>query len=355
MTRRRLNFLLSHREAVDVVVQRGLEQPMHDDIGITSNRTREVSVVWYVQREVLPIRIVDLPGGHVLRRPHGVHQRLGHALYHELVVAIATYLRQGLLQGLRIRDVDVEVEGLLRDIYHLLHPPLERWGVVAQQRPSAGVGDQALRHEVIGDQHVLLDQAVGITYRVGSAEPGSFPVLLELEGELDPVERQGPVLESQPPPRHGDSVHQADVRRHPVDGVTARWPPTRRPKLNLVGATLAVPAFPVDYVLSGGVVEPRARLYDRAAVPDVVVSRHRTVHIHPPDAAECEPLDVLVQAASDLAKRTREHGYDIIDKVHRRCPPQCLRVDGATGPEEVGHVGDVHPDLHPPVREGCNV
>ena len=196
--------------------------------------------------------------------------------------------------------------------------------MVAQQRPSAGVGDQALRHEVIGDQHELLDEAVGIAYGVRRAETGSFPVPLELEGELDTVERQGPVLEPQPPPRHGDPVHQAHVRRHPLEGVAARRPAARRPIL-LVGEALAVAAFPVDYVLGGGVVEPRARPYDRAAVPDVVVPppavpSQRPVHVHPPYAAEREPVD-LVQAASHLAKRPREHGND---------PP---------GPEEVGHVG----------------
>ena len=140
MVRHRLDFLLSHREAVDIVVQRGLEQPMHDDVGITTNRTREVSVVRYIQREVLPIHLVDLPGGHVLRRPHGVRKRLGHALHHELVVAIAAYPRQGFLNRPRARNVDVEAEGLPRDVDHLLHPRLERGGGGGAAAPVRGRG-----------------------------------------------------------------------------------------------------------------------------------------------------------------------------------------------------------------------
>jgi hypothetical protein len=48
-----------------------------------------------------------------------------------------------------------------QDVNHLLHPPLKQGGgLMAEQRPFVGVRYQALHQEVIGEEHVLLDQAV---------------------------------------------------------------------------------------------------------------------------------------------------------------------------------------------------
>jgi hypothetical protein len=73
MAGRRLNFLLGHREVINRIVQRGLEQPVHDNVWVTTNRTGKVSVQGNVCQSALS-------GGHVLRRPHGIHQQLGDAL-----------------------------------------------------------------------------------------------------------------------------------------------------------------------------------------------------------------------------------------------------------------------------------
>lgn len=73
---------------------------------------------------------------------------------------------------------------------------------------------EALRHEVVGQQHVLLDGPVGVADGV-LVEGLRVAVRVEAEAQLAAVERQrAPLGEPPPPPLHGHRLQQLHVRLH---------------------------------------------------------------------------------------------------------------------------------------------
>mmetsp|Transcript_2535 Transcript_2535/g.5400 ORF Transcript_2535/g.5400 Transcript_2535/m.5400 type:complete len:328 (+) Transcript_2535:1236-2219(+) len=120
----------------------------------------------------------------------------------------------------------------------------------------------------------------------------------------------------------------------------------------------------IDDILSSGIVKPGTRLDNGSTIPYIVLLgfpfiatlfAQRSIHIHPPDTAECQPLYIFIQTACNLAQRTGQHGNNIIDQIHRGGPTQSLLIHGTFGGYKMRYIGNMHANFNPSVRQRRNV
>mmetsp|Transcript_24168 Transcript_24168/g.40012 ORF Transcript_24168/g.40012 Transcript_24168/m.40012 type:complete len:200 (+) Transcript_24168:868-1467(+) len=199
------------------------------------------------------------------------------------------------------------------------------------------MSNQPLCHQVVGHEHVFLHQAIGISHWVGRAKAGRFPITLELEGQFDAIESQGSIEKSKSTTRHGDLVHETDIERNVVHGVTSRWLTTFGPKSFVhLSCRLTISNLGVDNVLSCGIVQSSTRLDDGSSIPHIlwhttaflIVVRQRSVHIHFPHTRKGQSFDIFIQTARHLTEWSWQHGNDAIDQIDGRGAPRRFHVDG---------------------------
>mmetsp|Transcript_126114 Transcript_126114/g.368553 ORF Transcript_126114/g.368553 Transcript_126114/m.368553 type:complete len:291 (+) Transcript_126114:1094-1966(+) len=206
-------------------------------------------------------------------------------------------------------------------------PPQQRLrqrGLVAGPAAGARGLDEAVRHEVVGEDHELLDEVVrGAGGRL-LLEAHDAAVGVRAEGELAPLQHHRTATDAQLPTGGRELGERLEVPPHGSrDGGLADVLSLERPvHLVVVQACLRADHRPGE----GG------RL-----------GRHKpALAVQGEENGEGQAVAVWKQRAEVLAQPPRQHGVDLADEVDGGRPAPRLRVHQAARPHEVGDVRDVH-------------
>ena len=175
-------------------------------------------------------------------------------------------------------------------------------------------------HGLVGQQHELLDEPVGL-FALLDVYADGLGVLVELELHLLGLEVDGAALEAGLAQACGQGVEGHDG----------------------VGDIGAVACAGVDDFLRLLVGHAAVAADDGLAHPAFV---HLGLGVHLHDHAEAELLLVLAERADVVAELLGQHGDGAVDEVDARAALVGLAVDGGAGLDIVRHVGDVHAHLH---------
>mmetsp|Transcript_93129 Transcript_93129/g.189735 ORF Transcript_93129/g.189735 Transcript_93129/m.189735 type:complete len:295 (+) Transcript_93129:900-1784(+) len=220
-----------------------------------------------------------------------------------------------------------------------------------QACPRSGVGDQPLGDQEIGQKHVLLDEFVRVADRVGFAHQGRLAVVVQFEGELDRIQCHRSVPEAQLAPGLGYFVHQPHVSGHLVDRVSSGGSSARRPEALVDFVLPRKGNLVLDDVLGRRIIQSSTGLDDRPPVPHVLALDETPITVHSPHTGKGKAFHVFVEAARDLAKRSRQHGNGSVYQVHSGTATLRFQIDRTIGTHEVGNVGNVHPYFYLPVAQ----
>jgi len=88
----------------------------------------------------------------------------------------------------RVRSGCIDVKSdLLGDVNNRSESALQGRGVMTQDRPTTCMRNESLRDEIIGEEHIFLDQTVGIFDGVGLTKLGQSPIAGEFECKFDGI------------------------------------------------------------------------------------------------------------------------------------------------------------------------
>ena len=313
-------LLVGRLAAVEVAGQQAVDH----HVGVAADGRGEVGVVG--ERQAV---VADVVGGveRLGHRPHGHgrnHVLLARALHlGEQLVHFAGYgaAARRLEYAAEAEDERAEaVEFLLaRGVVHA-EDHRARHAARAHLAPRA-----ELRHAAVGQQHELLDHAVGIGLLL-DVDAYGLALFVEQELRLLAVESDGSVAEAARAQRAGQAVERLQLR-----GIVA--------------------AARLDALLRLGVGEAAVGVDHRAAEPLV---EDLQVLVEGEHCREAEALLVGPQRAELVREPLGQHGDRAVHQVDRRAACAGLLVDDRVRTHVVRHVGDVHAHLPHSVAEAAD-
>ncbi len=314
------------RALVDRFLRQDLpHDPMDDEIRVAPNGRSEVQVVRAGEAEVTDVRRVVRGLLHRSQEEHveDVARR---------VLRDALQEARKLLRVLRFLHVERHAERR-RHRSKAVELGLVGRTVYAVDGRRATLGQEA-RDELVGKQHELLDELVGLLdarILASLLDPdGRARFRIEHHLHFGELEIERAASQAVPAKQHRRVVEDREIRDHPLGGLALRRP-------------VGEPERPRD----AAVGELRRRAHERLENP---VRRHRAGRIELDFDRETKANRVGQERAQVRRERARQHGDGAIGQVDRAASLERRFVERRAGAHVVRHVGDRNPQA---VRTVC--